>query len=157
MKILVTTIPKSIEDCSFGTANRVCKADDKGDTIYPLHCREFDSQGSRIGKCPHLMVVPIQNEKHVASLNDADLENRYALLDRLRSDCNYFLLLLAMGTKDESVLWAKSVSAQIAVMKVLWESLPEDGKPEWLTWEIILHFEREMAAAPGKAGDQHEV
>ena len=31
-------------------------------------------------------------------------------------------------------------------MKALWDSFPEDGKPEWLTMEQILNYEQEMLA-----------
>ena len=30
-------------------------------------------------------------------------------------------------------------------MKKIWQSLPADGKPEWLTWEQILEYEKVMA------------
>ena len=29
-------------------------------------------------------------------------------------------------------------------MKKLWDSFPEDGKPEWLTMEKILSYEERM-------------
>lgn len=31
-------------------------------------------------------------------------------------------------------------------MKKIWESFPDDGKPEWLTWEQILALETDMEA-----------
>lgn len=33
-------------------------------------------------------------------------------------------------------------------MKGIWNSFPEDGKPEWLTWEQIEAYEAEMEAIP---------
>ena len=35
---------------------------------------------------------------------------------------------------------------QIGYMKALWNSFPEDGKPEWLTMEQILNYEKQMLA-----------
>ena len=31
-------------------------------------------------------------------------------------------------------------------MKALWNTFPEDGKPEWLTMEQILNYEKQMLA-----------
>ena len=66
---------------------------------------------------------------------------RYQLLDRLRMDCDYYL---GYGNRNPRYLWAGSVEDQIDTMKGLWESFPDDGKPEWLTWTQILEYEREM-------------
>lgn len=63
----------------------------------------------------------------------------YALLDRLRSDNEYFL---GMGNRSEKHLWAGNVEDQIAKMRELWNGLEE--KPEWLTEEQIDDYERRM-------------
>lgn len=154
MKLFVTAMPDSMMECPFSSSEGYCKAGiKKNDELYPELCCAFTDSGEyRDGGCEHLMVLPIRNERYLSSLNDPDLENRYALLDRMRSDCNYFLFQKELGLVDESVLWAKSVAGQIAIMKVLWESFPADSKPEWLTWDVILHFEQEMSAALGKSG-----
>lgn len=68
---------------------------------------------------------------------------RYMLLDRMRSDCDYFL---GNGQIYGNHLWAENVTDQIGYMKALWNSFPEDGKPEWLTMEQILNYEKEMLA-----------
>lgn len=68
---------------------------------------------------------------------------RYMLLDRMRMDCDYFL---GNGQIYGNHLWAENVTAQIGYMKALWDSFPEDGKPEWLTMEQILNYEKEMLA-----------
>ena len=71
--------------------------------------------------------------------NNTDLEYRYMLLDRLRSDCEYFL---GNGNRNEKHLWAGSVDAQINEMKKIWNSLKE--KPEWITIEDINNYEKKM-------------
>ena len=68
---------------------------------------------------------------------------RYMLLDRMHTDCGYFL---GYGYGCEKFLWAGNVTDQIGYMKALWESFPVDGKPEWLTMEQILNYEQEMLA-----------
>ena len=64
----------------------------------------------------------------------------YRLLDRLRSDCEYFL---GAGNRAEKHLWTGSVRAQISKMRELYDTLPE--KPEWLTKETIDDYAERMA------------
>lgn len=66
---------------------------------------------------------------------------RYQMLDRLRSDCDYYL---GNGGRSERVLWAGSVAEQIDAMKQLWRSFAGEDKPEWLSWADILRIENEM-------------
>ena len=74
---------------------------------------------------------------------DYDPNFRYILLDRLWSDCEYFL---GNGHKNEKDLWGLNVPDHISAMKVLWHSFPDDEKPEWLTIEQIQKYEQLMAA-----------
>ena len=76
-----------------------------------------------------------QQEKTVLEHNQ-----EYRLLDRLRSDCEYFL---GAGNRSEKHLWTGSVRAQIAKMRELYDTLPE--KPEWLTKETIDDYAERMA------------
>ena len=76
-----------------------------------------------------------QQEKTVLEHNQ-----EYQLLDRLRSDCEYFL---GAGNRSEKHLWTGSVRAQIAKMRELYDTLPE--KPEWLTKETIDDYAERMA------------
>ena len=76
-----------------------------------------------------------QQEKTVLEHNQ-----EYRLLDRLRSDCEYFL---GAGNRSEKHLWTGSVRAQIAKMRELYDTLPE--KPEWLTKEVIDDYAERMA------------
>ena len=76
-----------------------------------------------------------QQEKTVLEHNQ-----EYQLLDRLRSDCEYFL---GAGNRSEKHLWTGSVRAQIAKMRELYDTLPE--KPEWLTKEVIDDYAERMA------------
>ena len=76
-----------------------------------------------------------QQEKTVLEHNQ-----EYQLLDRLRSDCEYFL---GAGNRAEKHLWTGSVRAQISKMRELYDTLPE--KPEWLTKETIDDYAERMA------------
>ena len=66
-------------------------------------------------------------------------EFTYMMLSRLRSDCDYYL---GYGKRRESVLWADNVDSHIKEMKRLWNVLVV--KPEWLSMEEILDYERKM-------------
>lgn len=74
---------------------------------------------------------------------------RYQLLDRLMMDCKYFL---GYGNRCEKHLWAGNVKDHILAMMVLWRSFPMDGKPEWLTWEQICEFAKQMKEEPNENG-----
>ena len=69
-----------------------------------------------------------------------DYSAEYQLLDRLRSDCEYFL---GEGQRSEKHLWAGNIRGQIAKMRELYDMLPD--KPEWLSQEAINDYEDRMA------------
>lgn len=68
---------------------------------------------------------------------------RYMLLDRMRSDCDYYL---GFGNRNLNHLSSNSVEIHIQRMKDLWNSFSDDKKPEWLTYEQILQYEIEMCS-----------
>lgn len=70
-------------------------------------------------------------------------EFKYMLLDRMKQDCNYYLYGCGRSAK---YLWSDSPEEHIANMKTLWNSFPDDAKPEWLTIEQIEEYEKEMLA-----------
>ena len=80
-----------------------------------------------------------------------DCSGDYALLDRLRADCEYFL---GAGGRSEKHLWAGNVHAQIKKMRELYDALPE--KPEWLTTEAIDRYAAQMAA-PYQVAAYHHI
>ena len=66
---------------------------------------------------------------------------RYQLLGRMKSDCDYYL---GCGDRSKKYLWADDESEQIEYMKAIYNSFPEEKKPEWLTWAQILAYEKAM-------------
>lgn len=70
---------------------------------------------------------------------ESNFSFEYQLLDRLRSDCEYFL---NAGGRHEKHLWAGSVSGQIAKMRELYDLLTV--KPDWLSREDINEYEERM-------------
>lgn len=70
---------------------------------------------------------------------EKEQKNDYAMLNRLQSDCEYFL---NWGNGSESVLYYKNVEDHISEMKKLWNELVK--KPKWLTYEEIEQYEKNM-------------
>lgn len=71
--------------------------------------------------------------------NHKDQTFDYMMLDRLKSDCEYFL---NWGNGCLKHLWAGNISAQIAEMKKIYERLAI--KPEWISLNDILEYEKKM-------------
>ena len=69
----------------------------------------------------------------------ADNRFNFMMLDRLKSDCEYYL---GYGGRNKSSLWAHDEQAQIDKMRELYDSLTI--KPEWLTMEQIDEYAARM-------------
>lgn len=82
-----------------------------------------------------------KNKMESLQKNNTNLEYNYMLLDRLKTDCEYFL---GNGNGYEKHLWAGDIDSQIAKMKELYNSFADDEKPEWITMEDINNYEKEM-------------
>lgn len=65
----------------------------------------------------------------------------YMMLDRMRSDCDYFL---GNGNGYEGHLCGGSVEVICDEMEKLWNSFAENEKPEWLTMEQIKEYREQM-------------
>ena len=70
-----------------------------------------------------------------------DARFRYMLLRRMQEDCRYYL---GNGNRYAEPLWAGDEARQIEVMKALWNSFPENEKPEWCTMEQIENYAKLM-------------
>ncbi len=66
-------------------------------------------------------------------------EFKYKLLDRLRTDCDYYL---GNGNHNDKDLWAENAAAQLEKMQNIYDELPV--KPEWLTQEQIFKYAEDM-------------
>lgn len=69
-----------------------------------------------------------------------DYEFEYLLLDRLRSDCEYYSDNGGRNAKHS--LWAQDEQKHINKMRELYDLLPV--KPEWLTREQIDEYAARM-------------
>jgi NAD(P)H-flavin reductase len=69
------------------------------------------------------------------------LKFNYQMLDRLKSDCEYYL---GFGNRCPKHLYYKNEQEHIDEMKKLYNTFPDNKKPEWLTYEQILNYEKLM-------------
>ncbi len=65
----------------------------------------------------------------------------YMMLAKMQSDCDYYLV---WGNRNNSRLWDGSVLSHISEMKRIYDSFPCDQKPEWLSLDGILEYEKKM-------------
>ena len=77
----------------------------------------------------------------VIATHEAADSYKYMLLDRLRTDCGYYL---DGGNRNCKYLWGGSVRAHLGAMRALYDSFPEDDRPEWLTAEQIDDYAARM-------------
>jgi len=77
----------------------------------------------------------------VEGLISEEKKFQYMMLGRLRSDCDYYL---GYGNRCPGHLWGKNEEEHIKAMKDIWHSFSSSEKPEWLTWEQIERYEKEM-------------
>lgn len=70
-----------------------------------------------------------------------DIRFQYQLLKKMKQECEHYL---GKGIRNTKNLWAGSEEGQIKIMKTLYASFPDEGKPEWLLYEQILIYEALM-------------
>ena len=92
------------------------------------------------------MCYPIKKEFEIKFLKRENfvpksLKFNYMMLDRLKMDCDYYL---GNGNRYNKHLWAGDEQKQIDEMKKLYNSFTDEDKPEWLTWDNILQYEKLM-------------
>jgi hypothetical protein len=68
----------------------------------------------------------------------------YMMLSRLKMDCDYFL---GYGKASEAVLYTGGIQSMIDKMLMLWYTLPDDAKPEWLPMTMIADYKNRMVMA----------
>lgn len=113
--------------------------------------------GASAKPCLHLVIsndidddpgMPINQDFIIQPIENSvsnEKKAQYQILGRLRSDCEYYL---GYGCRNPNRLWAGNEKDQIEEMKALWLGFSETDKPEWLTWEHILDYEKQMCPSP---------
>lgn len=66
---------------------------------------------------------------------------RYQMLDRLKSDCEYFL---GAGHRNLKYLHNNDIRSHIGLMRKLYHSFDVMEKPGWINLDDILEYENRM-------------
>lgn len=105
-------------------------------SLYSSSNNEFDGEPDSPIKDEITVVFKTKYEENPRSFD-------YQMLDRLRSDITYYL---GYGNRNKDQLYYGDEQKHIEEMKKLHNSFPDDEKPEWLTYEDILNYEKLMLA-----------
>ena len=70
--------------------------------------------------------------------------NRYSLLARMQSDCDYIINTSEGSYKEFKHLWARNPKEQIAYMRYLLDSFLDDEKPDWICEADIDKYEKAL-------------
>lgn len=81
-----------------------------------------------------------ENMKEDLDISNMDNSFKYRLLDRMKSDCEYYI----NGAKSNKHLFMQNPQAQIKAMKDIYNSFSEKDVPEWISMEDINNYERQM-------------
>lgn len=72
-------------------------------------------------------------------MKQQDERFKYQLLERMVTDCKYFL---GYGRASERYLWGLNVSDHILYMKIVYISVKD--KPQWITMDQIITLQHQM-------------
>lgn len=86
-------------------------------------------------------------EKAANLISKQSEEFNYQMLNIMKSDCDY---CLANNIELKLCLCGFSVSECITFMTALYNSFPDDKKPEWISIEDINKYEEAMLAVQCK-------
>lgn len=78
-------------------------------------------------------------------------EYKYMMLDRLRTDCNYFL---GNGNGFLGHLYYKDIDKHIEEMKKIYNSFTEEEKPDWISLEDIENYKEKMSEMIEKSEEE---
>ena len=85
-------------------------------------------------------VVNVTNEDERRKANENPFRSTYMRLDRMRCDCHYHIGC----ARQHGCRPIEDTEAFIQEMKRLWNTLPANGKPEWLSMEDIDELGKKM-------------
>lgn len=94
-----------------------------------------------------VQIYRIPQNESISEDTDWSKENdssfKYQMLDRLKSDCKYFL---GNGNGCCKYIWNNNVEDHIQEMKNIYNSFADEDKPDWISLDDINEFESKMKA-----------
>lgn len=118
-------------------------------TLYT--CSPADDMDGEAG-CPVKQKFEIVNPFTERELREKEFEFEYMMLSRITQDIQAYIGKTGDATQDkwdcryknEKQIWGQSIRKCLDKAKELWQKIPEDIKPQWITWEQILQFEQKL-------------
>lgn len=84
----------------------------------------------------------LTDEQPVNEVNEKDYTFDYSFLSRLKSDCKY--VIDHQISNPRWSLWGITVEKHIEEMRKVYNSFPDDKKPQWITMSDIDSYEKTM-------------
>lgn len=126
---------KVCDFCEYDRRDKICRTNCRFKLKKKMHARIYECYKAitnrLLARCSSIMEDWTTHEPRV----------RYMMLSRMKQDCDYYL---GNGNRSTNQLWAGDEKSQIENMKALWNSFQKEDKPEWLTWDELLEYEKQM-------------
>lgn len=96
---------------------------------------EIDGEPDKMIECEVKILNPLsEHEKRMKAF-----KFDYMMLDRMRVDCEYY-----KSAEHFNNSHASTIRETIEEMKRIWNKFPKDLKPNWITYEQILGYEKKF-------------
>lgn len=96
---------------------------------------EIDGEPDKMIECEVKILNPLsEREKRMKAF-----KFDYMMLDRMRVDCEYY-----KSAEHFNSSHASTIRETIEEMKRIWNKFPKDLKPNWITYEQILGYEKKF-------------
>lgn len=96
---------------------------------------EIDGEPDKMIECEVKILNPLsEREKRMKAF-----KFDYMMLDRMRIDCEYY-----KSAEHFNNSHASTIRETIEEMKRIWNKFPKDLKPNWITYEQILGYEKKF-------------
>lgn len=96
---------------------------------------EIDGEPDKMIECEVKILNPLSEcEKRMKAF-----KFDYMMLDRMRVDCEYY-----KSAEHFNNSHASTIRETIEEMKRIWNKFPKDLKPNWITYEQILGYEKKF-------------
>ena len=106
--------------------------------VYMLSPRkEIDGEPDKKIECEIKILNPLSEREEREKAFKFD----YMMLSRMQMDCKYY----DNAAQYNNAHW-QTANEMIESMKERWNKFPDDLKPEWITWEEILEYEKKFCA-----------
>lgn len=110
--------------------------DSGASVVYRLSPKnEIDGEPDKMIECEIKILNPLsESEKRMKAF-----KFDYMMLDRMRVDCEYY-----KSAEHFNNSHASTIRETIEEMKRIWNKFPKDLKPNWITYEQILGYEKKF-------------